>query len=117
MLNEMNHPRSAFGAPPQGGTVHPEVSKDASGPAEPDPRRPLDASVVSAKRISGPVIRLHPADNVVVARVDVAIGIAVPSEGFAMGTRGIGAECMSEPLLRPICGLNERSVTCYDAKL
>src|SRR5438477_10584759 len=82
MLNEMNHPRSAFGAPPQGGTVHPEVSKDASGPAEPDPRRPLDASVVSAKRVSGPVIRLHPADNVVVARVDVAIGMAVPSEGF-----------------------------------
>ena len=37
---------------------------------------------LSAKRISGPVIRLHPADNVVVARVDVAIGMAVPSESF-----------------------------------
>lgn len=37
---------------------------------------------LSAKRISGPVIRLHPADNVVVARVDVAIGMEVPSEGF-----------------------------------
>ena len=35
----MTHPRSAFGAPPQGGTVHPEVSKGPSGPAEPDPRR------------------------------------------------------------------------------
>jgi pimeloyl-ACP methyl ester carboxylesterase len=33
----MDHPRSAFGAPPQGGA--------ASGPAEPDPRQPLDASV------------------------------------------------------------------------
>jgi len=33
----MNHPRSACGAPPQGGA--------ASGPAEPDPRRLLDASV------------------------------------------------------------------------
>ena len=32
----MDHPRSAFGAPPQGGA--------ASGPAEPDPRRPLDAT-------------------------------------------------------------------------
>jgi hypothetical protein len=31
-------PRSAFGAPPQGG--------DASGPAEPDPRRPRDAAIV-----------------------------------------------------------------------
>ncbi|HEV8312341.1 MAG TPA: ribonuclease HII [Burkholderiaceae bacterium] len=30
----MTHPRSAFGAPPQGG--------DAGGPAKPDPRRPLD---------------------------------------------------------------------------
>ena len=30
---EMTHPRSAFGAPPQGG--------DTSGPAKPDPRRPL----------------------------------------------------------------------------
>ncbi len=35
----------------------------------------------SAKRFTGPVIRLHPADNVVVARVDVAIGMAIPSEG------------------------------------
>ena len=32
----MTHPRSAFGAPPQGGA--------ASGPAEPAPRRPLDSS-------------------------------------------------------------------------
>ena len=34
---EVDHPRSAFGAPPQGGA--------ASGPAKPDPRPPLDASV------------------------------------------------------------------------
>jgi len=32
----MDHPRSAFGAPPQGGA--------ASGPAKPDPRRPLDVA-------------------------------------------------------------------------
>ncbi len=31
---------------------------------------------------AGPVIRLHPADNVVVARRDVAIGTAVAGEGF-----------------------------------
>jgi oxygen-independent coproporphyrinogen-3 oxidase len=33
-LEKVNHPRSAFGAPPQGGAP--------SGPAEPAPRRPLD---------------------------------------------------------------------------
>lgn len=37
---------------------------------------------LSEKRITGPVIRLHPADNVVVARVDIGIGTTVPSEGF-----------------------------------
>ena len=36
----------------------------------------------SGKRATGPVIRLHPSDNVVVARVPVAIGTAVPGEGF-----------------------------------
>ena len=37
---------------------------------------------LSAKRIAGPIIRLHPDDNVVVARTDVGIGTAVPGEGF-----------------------------------
>ncbi len=37
---------------------------------------------LSEKGMTGPVIRLHSADNVVVARVDVGIGTAVPSEGF-----------------------------------
>ncbi|RYF17362.1 MAG: altronate dehydratase [Comamonadaceae bacterium] len=37
---------------------------------------------ISAKRVAGPIIRLHPNDNVVVARVDVGIGTAVPTEGF-----------------------------------
>jgi altronate hydrolase len=32
------------------------------------------------KKISGPVIRLHPADNVVVARVDIASGDEIPGE-------------------------------------
>ncbi|MGF6600236.1 altronate hydrolase [Paraburkholderia sp. GAS448] len=35
---------------------------------------------LSSKTISGPVIRLHPADNVVIARVDIPIGTPVPSE-------------------------------------
>ena len=34
------------------------------------------------KQITGPIIRLHPLDNVVVARVNVGIGTAVPSERF-----------------------------------
>ncbi len=34
----MTHPRSAFGAPPQGGA--------ATGPAEPDPRRLLGSDVL-----------------------------------------------------------------------
>src|SRR3954463_9183417 len=37
---------------------------------------------LSAKKVTGPIIRLHPNDNVVVARVDVGIGTSVPSEGF-----------------------------------
>lgn len=36
----------------------------------------------SDKKASGPVIRLHPGDNVVVARTNVAIGTPVPGEGF-----------------------------------
>ncbi|HMA09609.1 MAG TPA: UxaA family hydrolase, partial [Ramlibacter sp.] len=34
------------------------------------------------QRMIGPVIRLHPNDNVVVARLDVAIGTPVPAENF-----------------------------------
>jgi altronate hydrolase len=37
---------------------------------------------LSAKRVAGPIIRLHPNDNVVVARVDVGIGTPVPTENF-----------------------------------
>ncbi|MDR3537600.1 MAG: altronate dehydratase family protein, partial [Acetobacteraceae bacterium] len=36
---------------------------------------------LSSKTITGPVIRLHPDDNVVIARVDVPPGTPVPSEG------------------------------------
>lgn len=37
---------------------------------------------ISEKQVTGPVIRLHPADNVVVARVPLGIGTPVPSEGI-----------------------------------
>ncbi len=36
----------------------------------------------SGKKLAGPIIRLHPNDNIVVARVDVGIGTEVPSEHF-----------------------------------
>ncbi|GGX17984.1 dehydratase [Pigmentiphaga litoralis] len=37
---------------------------------------------ISEKHVTGPVIRLHHADNVVVARVPLGIGAAIPSEGI-----------------------------------
>ena len=37
---------------------------------------------ISEKKLAGPIIRLHPNDNIVVARVDVGIGAEVPSENF-----------------------------------
>ncbi|MFZ9297467.1 MAG: UxaA family hydrolase, partial [Hylemonella sp.] len=37
---------------------------------------------ITEKRMIGPVIRLHPNDNVVVARVDVGIGTEVSAENF-----------------------------------
>ena len=37
---------------------------------------------ISEKKLAGPIIRLHPNDNIVVARIDVGIGTEVPSEGF-----------------------------------
>jgi len=36
----------------------------------------------SGKKLAGPIIRLHPNDNIVVARIDIAIGTEVPSEKF-----------------------------------
>jgi len=35
---------------------------------------------LSNKRVAAPIIRLHPNDNIVVARTDIGIGTAVPSE-------------------------------------
>ena len=39
---------------------------------------------ISEKKVIGPIIRLHPNDNIVVARVDVAIGTPVPSENISI---------------------------------
>ncbi|HWI80764.1 altronate dehydratase family protein [Ramlibacter sp.] len=39
-------------------------------------------TIASGKRIIGPVIRLHPNDNIVVARLDMGIGTEVPAERF-----------------------------------
>jgi altronate hydrolase len=37
---------------------------------------------ISGKRVTGPIIRLHANDNIVVARVDVGIGAAIEGEGL-----------------------------------
>ena len=37
---------------------------------------------ISEKKLAGPIIRLHPNDNIVVARVDIGIGTQVASENF-----------------------------------
>ena len=47
----MDHPRSAFGAPPRGGT--------ASGPAEPDPRRSLGETQKRRARVRPPIVFSH----------------------------------------------------------
>ncbi len=39
---------------------------------------------IAEKQMVGPVIRLHPKDNVLVARTDIAMGTSVPSEGFTV---------------------------------
>jgi altronate hydrolase len=63
--------------------------------------------VTSEKRASGPVIRLHSRDNVVVARTDIAIGEPIPGEnlvsrsqvpaGYKVATRPIAK---GEPILK-----------------
>lgn len=74
----MNPPRSAFGAPPRGGA--------ASGPAKPDPRRPLDrvAALVSLF------------EHIAATRM---AGVPVLREGF--GVHAVGFE----PLAGGLCGV------------
>ena len=62
---------------------------------------------LSAKRVTGNVIRLHPDDNVVVARTDVGLGEPIPGEdvvslsqvgaGYKIATRAIAE---GEPILK-----------------
>ena len=80
----MTHPRSAFGAPPRGG--------DASGPAEPDLRRPLDA-LIHPTAIVDPQAEL--ASSVTVA----AYAVIGPGVQVDEGT-SIGAHCTLEGPLR-----------------
>jgi len=62
---------------------------------------------IKEKNVTGPAIRLHPNDNVVVARVDIAAGTGLPSEGVTslnrvppghkIATRAISA---GEPIIK-----------------
>ncbi|WVN42609.1 altronate dehydratase family protein [beta proteobacterium MWH-UniP1] len=62
---------------------------------------------LSEKKIIGPIIRLHPADNVVVARVDIQIGTRVESEGFTSKSQVVAGHKLAardiqagEPILK-----------------
>jgi hypothetical protein len=75
----MSHPRSGFAAPPRGG--------DASGPAKPDPRRPLD--VPNTAIAAHPPARRWPAwlrrgRMEIAACIVIALGIAMMLQPFAM---------------------------------
>jgi altronate hydrolase len=55
---------------------------------------------IADKRITGPVIRLHPDDNIVIARVDVAIGTPVPGEGFTARSQVSAGHKIAARLIR-----------------
>ncbi|MDE2456191.1 MAG: ATP-binding cassette domain-containing protein, partial [Burkholderiales bacterium] len=76
----MNPPRSAFGAPP-GPTQGPFVALggDASGPAEPVPRRPLESSNAAAAGVAAiPLVRFR--------------GVQKTYDGVALVVRGLDLE-------------------------
>lgn len=55
----------------------------------------------AGKRITGPIIRLHPDDNIVVARVDVGIGTVIESEGITSRSQvTAGYKIASEHILK-----------------
>lgn len=55
---------------------------------------------LNAKRQSGPVIRLHPDDNVVIARVDIGLGTAIPSEGLSSRSQAPAGYKIASRLIR-----------------
>jgi urea transport system permease protein len=95
----MTPPRSAFGAPPQGGV--------ASGPAEPDPRRPLGETaalprsglLLGAKGWSGVLLAM-----IVVAAVVPLLNLAVP-ETSALHLSDFYVSLLGKILCYAICAL------------
>ena len=67
---------------------------------------------LSGKKVAGPIIRLHPGDNVVVARVDVGIGTVVPSEGFTSRSQVPAGHKIAA---RAIAASPSSSTTCASA--
>ncbi len=72
----MTPPRSAFGAPPQGGV--------AGGPAQPDPRRPLDGSTVPP---GSPLLSIR--ELRVAFRMGKVNGMAQRAEAVGRGDAGV----------------------------
>ena len=81
----MTPPRSAFGAPPQGGA--------ASGPAKPDPRRPLDGPLLQIDRLS---VRFGTSTVV----NDVSFTIAAGEKFGLVGESGSGKSITALSVLR-----------------
>ena len=72
----------------------------------------------SGKKLAGPIIRLHPNDNVVVARVDVGIGTEVPSEHFTSRSQvPAGYKIASQKILKgePILKYNVTACPKYSS--
>ncbi len=66
---------------------------------------------ISEKKLASPIIRLHPNDNIVVARIDVGIGTEVPSENFTSRSQvPAGYKIAAKKILRASPSLNTTSL-------
>ena len=57
---------------------------------------------LNVKKMTGPVIRLHPSDNVVVARIDVGMGMEIPSEALPVVAKFHQATKLLHAILRRV---------------
>ncbi len=57
--------------------------------------------VEQTRTLTGPVIRMHPADNVVIARIDVGIGTPLPGEGIASRSQVSAGHKLAARAIRP----------------
>ena len=107
-MRYVDHPRSAFGAPPRGG--------DAGGPAEPDPRRPLECSSMThpearkAQRTTQLVLA------VLCAAVVGCASVREPSQGAqAPAAKALpGSGAASAPAVVPVAAVPAATQSAFD---